>query len=274
MAIVYLAGKIFIGEQDWRYQLFAPDVPCQESNGSWWLQEGGILVTTRAPRVSTNGPFCAGFHTIDSGEKYHRRVHDLCTSALRACDFVFANLSDPSCHGTLWELGYAKALGKKVAVWSPDCELWFATAGADAVCTKHPLQIIDAALRKQESIQSGSIIGAFMAVCALWAPAPCPGDSPIEKAFAAAWLVIAGAYPKAQVPIGSYRVDFVVGGNLVVECDGHDYHSTKEQRASDAKRDRELMAAGFRVIRFTGSEIHADAAACARQAFELADLRT
>lgn len=96
----------------------------------------------------------------------------------------------------------------------------------------------------------------------------CPGDSPIEQAFAKAWRALTGAYPQAQVQIGTYRVDFLVN-RTVIELDGHAYHSSKEQRGHDAKRDRYLQSQGYRVVRFTGSEVHRDAAGCARQALEL-----
>ncbi len=46
------------------------------------------------------------------------------------------------------------------------------------------------------------------------------------------------------------------GVPYVIECDGHDFHErTKEQAQRDKKRDRELQAAGYKVFRFTGSEI-------------------
>lgn len=42
----------------------------------------------------------------------------------------------------------------------------------------------------------------------------------------------------------------------VVELDGHDFHErTKEQAARDRSRDRDLMANGYQVLRFTGSEV-------------------
>lgn len=62
-----------------------------------------------------------------------------------------------------------------------------------------------------------------------------------------------------QKIIGKYRVDFLIettDGPIVIECDGHDFHEkTKEQAQNDKARDRNLQAAGFRVYRFTGSEI-------------------
>ena len=54
-----------------------------------------------------------------------------------------------------------------------------------------------------------------------------------------------------------------------VECDGHDFHEkTKEQAARDKKRDRDLQALGYRVLRFSGSEIYRDVNACILAIFE------
>lgn len=76
-----------------------------------------------------------------------------------------------------------------------------------------------------------------------------------------------------QTQVAGYRVDFllvvkleegdrIIG--LVIECDGHDFHErTKEQAQRDRGMDRALTAAGFKVMRFTGSEIFRDAKKCA-----------
>jgi very-short-patch-repair endonuclease len=77
-------------------------------------------------------------------------------------------------------------------------------------------------------------------------------------------------YVDAQSPFGAYRADFVMAlvrpeGRVVavVECDGHDFHErTKEQAKRDRKRDRAMQSAGFLVMRFTGSEVYADAIGC------------
>lgn len=60
-----------------------------------------------------------------------------------------------------------------------------------------------------------------------------------------------------------YRVDFLMkDARLVVELDGHDFHSTKEQLEKDAIRQRYLTRAGYSVIRFTGREIARDVRSC------------
>lgn len=70
-----------------------------------------------------------------------------------------------------------------------------------------------------------------------------------------------------QVPIRTYRCDLVLVmrfASLAIECDGHDFHDrTKQQAAYDRARDRELLATGIPVVRFTGSEIFHSAERCA-----------
>lgn len=94
-----------------------------------------------------------------------------------------------------------------------------------------------------------------------------------------------------QAHIGDYRVDYllrftrirrygwndkscddgsskiaetIVERQIIVECDGHEFHErTKDQARRDKKRDRRLQALGFPVYRYTGSEIYESAIDCA-----------
>jgi very-short-patch-repair endonuclease len=84
-----------------------------------------------------------------------------------------------------------------------------------------------------------------------------------------------------QFEIDQYRVDFCIlfqGPNagecfhIIVECDRHDFHEkTKKQAMRDKKRDRHLQAYGFKVFRFTGSEIWNDPHLCAEEVYEAAN---
>lgn len=79
-------------------------------------------------------------------------------------------------------------------------------------------------------------------------------------------------HPQQVIEVASkcYRVDFLFilelrypfGGKrveLIVEIDGHDYHErTKDQAQRDKSRDRLLTQAGYKIFRFTGSEVHRD----------------
>ncbi len=119
----------------------------------------------------------------------------------------------------------------------------------------------------------------------------CRCGSPIEELFLAA-LILCGDFCwrssnppdvgfwrdqmvtlQQQVPIGAYRVDFLIAGQraAVVELDGHDFHErTKEQAERDKKRDRVLQATGLAVLRFTGSEVWRDPLGAARSVYEFA----
>ena len=66
-----------------------------------------------------------------------------------------------------------------------------------------------------------------------------------------------------QYKILNYKVDFLVkNSSLIVECDGYDQHKTKDQIASDYKRQRDIENEGYSVIRFSGSEINSDPDMC------------
>jgi very-short-patch-repair endonuclease len=98
---------------------------------------------------------------------------------------------------------------------------------------------------------------------------------------------------QSQVPIGDYRVDFLLtlrfvdwdygkdertgeyqqrhrsklSKSMVVECDGHEFHaSSKKQIIRDRKRDRALQALGLPVFRYTGADIWQDVFRCAAEA--------
>lgn len=136
-----------------------------------------------------------------------------------------------------------------------------------------------------------------------WSLSRC--DSPIERLFAAALIdprttreyethiellnppsgliehcqatPFPAVYMWQQIQIDQYRVDFLLEDTaghdlpkLIVECDGHDFHEkTKEQAQRDKARDRHLVARGFRLLRFTGSEIYRDPYEAAHEALRI-----
>lgn len=120
-------------------------------------------------------------------------------------------------------------------------------------------------------------------------------ESPIERLLLAPLMFIAPRclHPRYSGPadfmeparlyvqhkVAGYRVDFAytviphkdVPIRLAIECDGHDYHASREQRENDAARDRALRGAGYEPVRFTGSQIHADPEKCAQDVADLVD---
>ena len=60
---------------------------------------------------------------------------------------------------------------------------------------------------------------------------------------------------RRQHPVYDYIPDFVcLTLNLIIEVDGG-YHTIKEQRLNDEKRDVYLASFGFHIIRFTNEEV-------------------
>jgi very-short-patch-repair endonuclease len=188
-----------------------------------------------------------------------------CIEAINRCDVMVAVIT-PDAHGTLVEVGYAHALGKEIMLVRGDAttdgwshvldqgglEAWFPFALKDVWCATSVDHAIEC-LR----IRGRRVSGASLC------------ESPIEVAF---WNAISGKaaltgfQPQVKIDGGRYRLDF--GHELMrvgVELDGYEYHSSKDQFIKDRQRQRELEQMGWRIIRFAGSEVHADALGCANQ---------
>lgn len=102
--------------------------------------------------------------------------------------------------------------------------------------------------------------------------------SPIEQEFWAALQAVPqpalkGLVSQHQVPGTRYRLDFALPDlRIGIELDGFASHSSTADIARDRRRQRNLEAAGWRVIRFGGAEIRADAAACVQETARLVRL--
>lgn len=67
-----------------------------------------------------------------------------------------------------------------------------------------------------------------------------------------------------QFVIAKYRLDFLICVNgqrlnralIAIECDGKDYHSSREQIERDAERERYLVNFGIATLRYGGSDIY------------------
>jgi very-short-patch-repair endonuclease len=99
-------------------------------------------------------------------------------------------------------------------------------------------------------------------------------ESPVEKAFWSTGYFELSKYGQLtpQIKVGPYRLDFALKAvtfRLAIEIDGHDYHSTKEQKVADYKRDRYFQSCGWHVVRFSGSEVHKNASQCVLEAVQV-----
>jgi very-short-patch-repair endonuclease len=83
-------------------------------------------------------------------------------------------------------------------------------------------------------------------------------ESPIERKLYNA-LVFRGYAVTTQVPCGKYRIDLaLMGPRIAIECDGKAYHSSKQQKAHDKRKNAYLRRHGWRVLRFSGRQITRD----------------
>jgi very-short-patch-repair endonuclease len=82
----------------------------------------------------------------------------------------------------------------------------------------------------------------------------------MPKAEAAMWSYLKtlrsdGFHFRRQVPLGRYYADFACHhAKLVIEVDG-DTHYTTEGIAHDQNRDRFISSIGFRIVRYTNTDI-------------------
>ena len=60
----------------------------------------------------------------------------------------------------------------------------------------------------------------------------------------------AGFEPEANARLDGYEVDLLLPEpGVVIEVDGHPFHSTRPDRRPDYRRDADLQARGYHVIR-------------------------
>lgn len=132
---VYLAGKI--ARNDWRHEL----VPGLDGAYLGQPIDCGQFIFC-GPYFASCGHGCAhGAETHGLADRCGTRqtapprwsVPSLCCYWLHQADLVFAWIDDPTCFGTLTELGWAQMLGKSVFVGFSNAQLrgqmWFVLYG-------------------------------------------------------------------------------------------------------------------------------------------------
>jgi hypothetical protein len=92
-------------------------------------------------------------------------------------------------------------------------------------------------------------------------PLPVTTDSPLEDAFLALCDAHGIPRPLVQTIVEGYRVDFCwPEQRVIVETDGYEHHGTRAAFERDRARDADLTVLGWRVLRFTGPQVHEDPA--------------
>jgi very-short-patch-repair endonuclease len=64
--------------------------------------------------------------------------------------------------------------------------------------------------------------------------------------------------------------EYYLNNPIVIELDGHDYHSSKDQRNYDYERENNLKLEGYHVIRFTGSQVFKNPFDCVEKVYQYA----
>jgi very-short-patch-repair endonuclease len=90
--------------------------------------------------------------------------------------------------------------------------------------------------------------------------------SELEERFRAFVDEHALPHPRMNTPLGAYTPDAVwPAARLVVELDSYGIHTTRQAFETDRERDRTLQLMGYRVIRITWRQLHAEPHRLARQ---------
>jgi very-short-patch-repair endonuclease len=272
---IYLADKI--SRHDWRHDLVGNDISVLEASDDWpdlpMAQFPGLVYVgpyfcSGAGHGLTHVPNAHGFVEGIYGASPTQRPDDRqlvlegrCLDALRRADLVFAWLDDTTAYGTLVEIGYAKALGKTIVIGIAKgfdaSDLWFAVGLAEWMLP--------------EAISPAVALRMFVDNVM-----PPQLESPIEVAFWQEYqrrlpVTLTGLTP--QVPaLDRYRLDFgIADRKFGIELDGYDFHSSPDQFTADRARQRALELDGWRIIRFTGREIHRDVTRCVTEAAAFAE---
>lgn len=286
--IIYLAGKI--KEWDWRYRYVnGLENACYEINMSLEM-DWPILRSSIAEHHSYSGPYALGgehgsnaygyghgwgnHDQIDHGNhcpwtETRDHIVKCCRDAMAQCDIIFAWIDDLTAFGTIFELGYAVANKIPVFLAMPEdlyTELWFVVQfienAPNSICI--PEEKVDDAFKKFISrIEKKRLQSERMQKI----------ESPIELQFYKEITQrVSSIEPQWEIVYEGhkYRADFAIPEKkIAIEIDGHDYHKTKEQRTNDARRERDFQKAGWKVIRFTGSEIFKNVQQCCNDVYKL-----
>lgn len=129
-----------------------------------------------------------------------------------------------------------------------------------------------------------------------------PSLTPIEEGFLIGMLMLKLIDPRIRIasiktppvetefeihihiqhPVGPYKVDFAfevvaqikkrkLRQWIAIECDGYEFHHlSRQQVTKDKARERKIVAAGYKVLRFSGSEIYKSCGDAAFSAWTLA----
>ena len=149
---VYLAGKI--EPNGWRQKIF--DMRNSFIDDEVIPHLDNITISTEWDKnIQITGPFFLSCdHSCYHGERNHglgihapvscitggrthtgNEVINICKKQIERCDVLFAYINDDTCYGSLFEIGWAKALGKKIITIFDNTkrmeDMWFISKNSD-----------------------------------------------------------------------------------------------------------------------------------------------
>jgi very-short-patch-repair endonuclease/nucleoside 2-deoxyribosyltransferase len=213
--------------------------------------------------IDNNYDFVSKDHNICSFNKHAGDLEDSrniifnrCKLAIDKCDIFLVYINSLDCYGTISEIGYAYSKSKKIfIVFSENFDdLWFIKKMSNYFTI----------LKEGETLAQ-----IFEKILTTYNCLPPIFNSPMEEKY---WGKIIKFIPniKCQYPIGPFFADFaVVDVKGVIEIDGHEFHKTPEQRTNDASRQRYLEMNGWRVTRFTGTEVSRNIDMCINESLKV-----
>lgn len=235
---------------------------------------GGPLVFPHGLDIEFSSENARRPHSIDielSNEKARRQyIAELCFRGIQHADLIFAWVDDTTCYGTIFELGLARALNKDIEIAYPlrtVCDIDNAAEREGNIADDLWLTFASCKAHQTMSTPAQAFYAAL--VSRGWIAFPDTFDSPLEAAFAKEWIRLRRhlRYPLVtQHPLLNYRLDFAMPSlKFGIELDGYTYHSDRDAFNRDRKRQRDIEALGWRLIRFSGDDIRSNITRCVEE---------
>ncbi|MFE5672315.1 endonuclease domain-containing protein [Agromyces sp. NPDC056523] len=117
---------------------------------------------------------------------------------------------------------------------------------------EHAVAVIDSALNRK-LVRRGQLLRVAASVGGRFADVVADSDARADSGLETLprlRLARQGIEMVPQVRIDGHQVDGLIGERLVLQFDGDQFHSTREQRQRDREQDARLMLQGFTVLRF------------------------
>jgi len=159
----YLAGKMRRYDEDWRCDLVAGKTFFEDIDdyrrshsdlqlmigghrfmGPYGLDEEYFGHGVGEGHITENVQMEHGQEIGIASDSVRQIVFDTCKKQIASCGIVFAWIDSTDCHGTIAEIGFAYAIGKKIWIgFSPDVpfgDFWFVRQMAEKVCISDSAQ--------------------------------------------------------------------------------------------------------------------------------------